>query len=447
MKAGLELVQEVLSASATALGTAFLGGILGALLLHRAGLLGRALSRWSVRAIEVTRNPALKVDAGETPDTVGAVAPAWARKRGYIALSEYFAQLEVAEGDRERWAESALRALAEGYGPAADAAAGLLLAALPIGAVLPASVTQAGGHPLAAAAAEVALEPLVLAAAARVVGCPVDSAPPAELLLKGEPDGQTPALGLTGKSVVRLPEDLRLAEAGAFAEVTAAAAAAAADTKYTSEDATPISATLLPDLCLGTAGMTSLYTPRQEFRNRYMAVLLNRLAANRLDEAPAFTVVLGKWENVTSAGGLLQAIVDSEGTLQGKFQSQITTFGLSFCVKEEGARPKPVPFVMAMRTGVVDPDSGQNVAVPATHGSLEVKLSLPDFSLGTVQFYQGLEGFTGWHPDGGWDAPWCAGASQHGDPLTEDELVRAADIGTAFAVASVSHPHPILRII
>ena len=110
-------------------------------------------------------------------------------------------------------------------------------------------------------------------------------------------------------------------------------------------------------------------------------------------------------------------------------------------------RPKPVPFVMAMRTGVVDPDSGQNVAVPATHGSMEVKLSLPDFSLGTVQFYQGLEGFTGWHPDGGWDAPWCAGASQHGDPLTEDELVRAADIGTAFAVASVSHPHPILRII
>ena len=49
MKAVLELVQEVLSASATALGTAFLGGILGALLLHRAGLLERALSRWSVR--------------------------------------------------------------------------------------------------------------------------------------------------------------------------------------------------------------------------------------------------------------------------------------------------------------------------------------------------------------------------------------------------------------
>ena len=161
-------------------------------------------------------------------------------------------------------------------------------------------MNQAPGH------AESNQTILALAAAARIVGCPVDTAQPAELLTAGEPAGATPALGLTGKSVVRLPEDLRLAEAGAFAGVTAAAAAAAADTRYKSEEATPISATLLPDLCFGTGGMTSLFTPRQEFRNRYMAAILNRLAANRLHagRGAAFAVVVGE-ASVTSAGELM----------------------------------------------------------------------------------------------------------------------------------------------
>lgn len=436
MEAVSQLVQELLNASATVLGTAFLSGLLGALLLHRLGLLGR----WTVRAITVTRDPATKAVDGQVPDTVGAVAPAWARKRGYVALSEYFEQLVVAEGDREQWAESALMALliGTGFGAPAEAAAGLLLAALPIGALLPASLTQPVTHPLAAAAAEAAMEPLALAAAARIVGCPVDTAQPAELLTAGEPAGATPALGLTGKSVVRLPEDLRLAEAGAFAGVTAAAAAAAADTRYKSEEATPISATLLPDLCFGTGGMTSLFTPRQEFRNRYMAAILNRLAANRLHagRGAAFAVVVGE-ASVTSAGELLRAIAKSKGTLDGRFQSQVASFGLNICIKEKGdEKLKPVAFALAMRTGVVDPDSGRNIAVPATHGSLALSLSLPDLSLGAVQFYAGTEGFTGWHPDGGWEAPWREGVTQHADPLNVDELVRAADVGTAFAIAS-----------
>ena len=156
-----QIVQELLSASATALGTAFIGGALGAALLLRAGLLGWVLGSFTVRSIVVTRNPALSeaVDAHSPPDTVGAVDPAWARKRGIVALSSYFQQLEVAEGDREQWAESALLALLQGmgFGALAETSAGMLLAALPIGSILPASVNPAAGsHPLAATAAKAA---------------------------------------------------------------------------------------------------------------------------------------------------------------------------------------------------------------------------------------------------------------------------------------------------
>ena len=349
-----QIVQELLSASATALGTAFIGGALGAALLLRAGLLGWVLGRFTVRSIVVTRNPALSeaVDAHSPPDTVGAVDPAWARKRGIVALSSYFQQLEVAEGDREQWAESALLALLQGmgFGALAETSAGMLLAALPIGSILPASVNPAAGsHPLAATAAKAALDPLTLAAAARALGCPVGTPPPAELLMTGgEPADATPSLGLAGKSVVRLPEDLRLVEAAAFAEVTAKAAAATADTRSKSKDATPISSTLLPDLCTGSGGMMPLYTPRQEFRNRYLAALLNRLASNRLPEGSSsssssssidgqpFTVEMGKFKHVTSPGALLQAIADSSGSsLEGRFQSQIANFGVNLCIRCE----------------------------------------------------------------------------------------------------------------
>lgn len=432
-------VQELLGASALALGTAFIGGVLIALILHRVGLLERALVRWSVRSITVSRNKSALLPADSVPDTVGAVDPAWARKRSLVSLTEYFYQLEVSDGVREQWVESALLALLKGMGlgAPADIAAGLVLNALPIGAVLPDSVTKTGDHPLAVAAAEMALDPLALATAARIIGCQVGSAPATELLaVGGEPADSTPALGLAAKSVVRLPEDLLLAETEAFATETPTSV----DRRYTSKDATPISTTLLPDLCFGTGGLTSQYTRRQEFRNRYLAAVLNRLVANRLDDRQSvdFAVEIGKYKHVTSTGAFMQAIGHSNGCLDARFQSQVANFGVDLCLQEEGSRKlKPVPFVFAMWSGVVDPISGQNIALPATHGSLHVQLALSDgFDLGTVQFYAGTEGFCGWHPDSGWQAPWRAGHVQHGEVLSMDELTRAADYGTALAVAS-----------
>ena len=234
--------------------------------------------------------------------------------------------------------------------------------------------------------------------------------------------------------MLKLPEDLLLAEIEAFATETPASV----DRRYTSKDATPISTTLLPDLCFGTGGLISQYTRRQEFRNRYLAAVLNRLAANRLDNSVDFVVELGKYKHVTSAGAFMQAIGHSKGRLDARFQSQVANFGVDLCLQEQGSRKlKPVPLVFALRSGVVDPISGQNIALPATHGSLHVRLALADgFDLGTVQFYAGTEGFCGWHPDSGWQAPWRAGHVQHGEVLSMDELTRAADYGTALAVAS-----------
>jgi hypothetical protein len=42
--------------------------------------------------------------------------------------------------------------------------------------------------------------------------------------------------------------------------------------------------------------------------------------------------------------------------------------------------------------GVADPETGENIALPATHASLEMRLSLADFELGVVQFYAGQSG-------------------------------------------------------
>jgi hypothetical protein len=41
---------------------------------------------------------------------------------------------------------------------------------------------------------------------------------------------------------------------------------------------------------------------------------------------------------------------------------------------------------------VADPETGENIALPATHASLEMRLSLADFELGVVQFYAGQSG-------------------------------------------------------
>ena len=104
--------QELLGASALlALGTAFLGVVVVALLLHRVGLLERVVVRsgWSVRPITVSRNATALLPADLLPDTVSAVDPVWARKRSLVSLPEYFHQLEVPDGARERWVESALK--------------------------------------------------------------------------------------------------------------------------------------------------------------------------------------------------------------------------------------------------------------------------------------------------------------------------------------------------
>ena len=55
-----------------------------------------------------------------------------------------------------------------------------------------------------------------------------------------------------------------------------------------------------------------------------------------------------------------------------------------------------------------------------------------------MQFYTDIGGYTGFHADGGWDAPWLSGvAARHDDPpLDARETVDCARVAAALSVAT-----------
>ncbi len=58
--------------------------------------------------------------------------------------------------------------------------------------------------------------------------------------------------------------------------------------------------------------------------------------------------------------------------------------------------------------------SGEHIDVPATHAAVGLRLRLPGARADScVQFYLGLEGFCGFHGDGGYDAPWLNRVRAH----------------------------------
>lgn len=70
-----------------------------------------------------------------------------------------------------------------------------------------------------------------------------------------------------------------------------------------------------------------------------------------------------------------------------------------------------IPFVVPVRTGVVmlagdATSSGTNEIVTLMgHSEVALRVSLPGHFEFKISWYQGMEGFTGWH-GGAWPMPW-----------------------------------------
>ena len=197
--------------------------------------------------------------------------------------------------------------------------------------------------------------------------------------------------------------DALLAEATAevTAEVASAAQSPAGQPQPT--PAAVSSDTLLGGLILRNLGLT--YSQRASARrlNALAAQLLNRLAGNRHNGAPAWC-----FESCWSGRQWLSWLQARGWCVSARLRASIASFGLGACLPAAaGSDPgwRQVPLGLPLRTGLLDPHGEESLAL-LPHTALELSLENGDGALLRLQFYQGQEGFCGWKPLNDLHRPW-----------------------------------------
>jgi hypothetical protein len=426
---------------------------------HRSVERMRVVRRREPAAEPAAVPPLADIDGGHKVDRE------WARANGYTTLDDYFASLSIPKQD---WVKSASLSAAKTLGlvgPASEAVVGMLLGLVPI----PKRPTSDGTvdcdwHPRDC----LVLEPLVLAAAARELGFLPKrgvACSPLAALRHGEADpnglksvserasaessGGNVLWPLPGSyppassSSLRLPEDMLAAEEE-FLRFDDQRTGREPDALFIHEESRPLSEDLLPGLCFGAAGMRSSHTPRELFRSRYVSAVLNRLIGE-----PEFSVevtsgtstggkVAAATTTATSVHSLFEAL--GAGAVQGRVSSRITSFGAFLHVKDESTNDEPrlIARTFGMKTGIVDEllssQQPQELVVPCLHGSLAVRVQLTESVNADVQYYAGVEGFCGWHSDGG--PEYSINAERREWRVEHGTLLRMTRSGAALAIAA-----------
>jgi hypothetical protein len=235
----------------------------------------------------------------------------------------------------------------------------------------------------------------------------------------------------------------------------------------------PFSPDLLPGLCLGFGGLTPGGSPYESVRHRALAMICNCLASNGLhwsEFSPKVTIpeaglsdqsyypptaIMVAGVKVETPAELIDTLIKHGGPkarLTCHVRTNLTAFGISFCVLEEGA-PIPtaptstdpssrfnytqLPLMFCTRTGLTCPKDGDPLKQLSSHSSVEWIFTDNELlGPGTVgvTFYTGVEGFTGFHPWGEWQRPWVL-PNDVKRSLSVAEAIRAADLAAAQAVA------------
>eukprot|EP00887_Chlorella_sp_A99_P003631 scaffold7.g3631.t1 len=259
-------------------------------------------------------------------------------------------------------------------------------------------------------------------AAERVAAAQLRGAGPLAVLLSGG--------GASGDFGPGLPNPLLLSE-GSLLEVLGITAEQAADqTQERGPEPKPVNP-LLPDLHIGNGGLMMTHSTAGGAACRLMAAVCNLLAANALDGLGAaaaplaaagaagrvpFAVRLREGgPGLTSVEALATALQAEGYSVDLKCNSNLTSFGIGFCVPGEAAGTwRHIPIAYPLRTGLWARDEqGQEASVMTlmSHGSvlLSVRggpLRLLNFDL---EWCLGVSGFTGWLPYAFADRVWATG--------------------------------------
>eukprot|EP00892_Ulva_mutabilis_P000379 jgi/Ulvmu1/10341/UM061_0024.1 len=209
----------------------------------------------------------------------------------------------------------------------------------------------------------------------------------------------------------------------------------------------------LPDLASSHVGQTLNTNDFQAKCGLVFAVLLNRLSSNTMPDAwrpqqfkgRSTTVRVSRdGPDITTPGGLINAIDASMGaSIDMGIVTRTTSFGKGFALHQDGEWLQ-LPFVLPLRTGItmlegMAASSGtREVTTLMPHAEIKLRVKAPTFNF-RISYYQGIEGFTGWHSGREADQPWNNSSAmelEHSTWTRPEEYAAAADIAAMVATAT-----------
>lgn len=167
----------------------------------------------------------------------------------------------------------------------------------------------------------------------------------------------------------------------------------------------PVNPTILPGLHVGWGDAKCTHTKREILRNRLFAVLLNKLSYNyqlRTEgrgHDSCFVVRMGG-KSCYYPDDFVEALIDTNHSIEVCPRSATTTFGLAACVKEEDDSWTNIPVAFFFRTGYERYDQ-RPAYFYCPHGGVDVQIQGPlvgvDDLTGksrkcNIQFYMAIEG-------------------------------------------------------
>ena len=410
-----------------------------------------------ITTIQTTRDPSQTISKTAVALNGHVIDPTWATSNNLTTLELYFASLKHPTATNQDWLKQVFLTVAKsnGYvGNYSEFAVGLLLGLTPS--------SPYSNNPSADIQINKPINMRYVSSAVASIGMPINhTIRPWAALKHGENDTSDidsntssdidrdilwPLPSSVPPVSVTLPQDLLAAEKIYFKHT---------DPKLLDQlvtynkESKEINAGLLPGLCFGRAGRMSIFSLREEFRNRYLSAVLNKLISNNddrhcCDPKDVFIVTVNHHQCFS-----VSEFYETLGlhNVSGHIQSGLTVFGMHLHVKDVHTSHQAVPVARCVGTltGIIDEQTGKELTTPVIHSGFTVAFTIGDGIKGHVQYYTGTEGFTGWHPDGedypyGNMLPKVDGLlkrktnSKSGQMLPFEKLIQMTKCATALAV-------------
>ena len=209
----------------------------------------------------------------------------------------------------------------------------------------------------------------------------------------------------------------------------------------------PLNERLLPGLHLGWGEAECTHTKREIIQNRLLCVLLNRLGRNYYyytglengaDEDLFSVKMTESSDPIFRPAGFVQALMESGHEMVVVPRTQITTFGMALCVKEEDGGWSNIPLAFFLKSDYEN-EEGTPALVCLPHGGICMDIQGPLFnkddkpSSCNIQFYMAIEGLCGWHSNHNANVPYIE-QSDCCEPFREKDAVHAVRLAGLSAV-------------